>query len=37
MININTENGAVIHYSGESSNFIKEYETTPKVTNEEAL
>lgn len=40
MININTENGAVMHYSGESSNFIKEllaYETTPKVTNEEAL
>ena len=35
MININTENGAVMHYSGESSNFIKElltYETTPKVT-----
>ena len=23
MININTENGAVMHYSGESSNFIK--------------
>ncbi|EJQ49030.1 Uncharacterized protein BWINRASL_04179 [Bacillus mycoides] len=40
MININTENGAVMHYSGESSNFRKEllaYETTPKVTNEEAL
>ncbi|HFJ9401251.1 TPA: YcdB/YcdC domain-containing protein [Bacillus paranthracis] len=40
MININTENGAVMHYSGESSNFIKElltYETTPKVTKEKAL
>ena len=40
MININTENGAVMHYSGESSKFIKElltYETTPKVTKEEAL
>ncbi|SCB70284.1 Uncharacterized protein BWGO95_04454 [Bacillus mycoides] len=39
-VNINTENGAVMHYSGESSNFIKEllaYETTPKVTKEEAL
>jgi hypothetical protein len=23
MININAENGAVMHYSGESSNFIK--------------
>lgn len=40
MVNINTENGAVMHYSGESSNFIKElltYETTPKVTKEKAL
>jgi hypothetical protein len=40
MININTENGAVMHYSGESSNIIKEllaYETTPKVTKEKAL
>ncbi|MGE6548199.1 YcdB/YcdC domain-containing protein [Bacillus mycoides] len=40
VININTENGAVMHYSGESSNFIKEllaYETTPKVTKEKAL
>ncbi|MDH4420524.1 DUF4901 domain-containing protein [Bacillus cereus] len=40
MININAENGAVMHYSGESSKFIKElltYETTPKVTKEEAL
>lgn len=40
MININAENGAVIHYSGESSKFIKEllaYEKTPKVTKEEAL
>ncbi|MGG0702971.1 YcdB/YcdC domain-containing protein [Bacillus paramobilis] len=40
MVNINAENGAVIHYSGESSNFIKElltYETTPKVTKETAL
>ncbi|GMR68395.1 MULTISPECIES: YcdB/YcdC domain-containing protein [Bacillus] len=40
MININAENGAVMHYSGESSNLIKElltYETTPKVTKEEAL
>ncbi|PGW38762.1 YcdB/YcdC domain-containing protein [Bacillus thuringiensis] len=40
MININAENGAVMHYSGESSNFIKElltYETTPKVTKEKAL
>ncbi|MES5917551.1 DUF4901 domain-containing protein [Bacillus cereus group sp. RP37] len=40
MININAENGAVIHYSGESSKFIKgllAYETTPKVTKEEAL
>ncbi|KAB2457473.1 DUF4901 domain-containing protein [Bacillus sp. CH126_4D] len=40
MVNINAENGAVIHYSGESSNFIKElltYETTPKVTKEKAL
>ncbi|MCU5379349.1 DUF4901 domain-containing protein [Bacillus cereus] len=40
MININTENGAVMHYSGESSNFIKElltYEITPKVTKEKAL
>ena len=40
MININTENGAVMHYSGESSNVIKElltYETTPKVTKEKAL
>ncbi|HDR7241752.1 MULTISPECIES: YcdB/YcdC domain-containing protein [Bacillus cereus group] len=40
MININTENGAVMHYSGESSNFIKElltYETIPKVTKEKAL
>ncbi|SCN39036.1 Uncharacterized protein BCRIVMBC938_04632 [Bacillus wiedmannii] len=40
MLNINTENGAVMHYSGESSNFIKElltYETTPKVTKEKAL
>lgn len=40
MVNINTENGAVMHYSGESSNFIKElltYETTPKVTKGKAL
>ncbi|OQR58151.1 YcdB/YcdC domain-containing protein [Bacillus sp. CDB3] len=40
MININTENGAVMHYSGESSNFIKElltYETTPTVAKEKAL
>jgi len=40
MINTNAENGAVMHYSGESSNFIKElltYETTPKVTKEKAL
>ncbi|MBW3495765.1 YcdB/YcdC domain-containing protein [Bacillus sp. FDAARGOS_1420] len=40
MININTENGAVMHYSGKSSNFIKEllaYETAPKVTKEKAL
>ncbi|ALQ69913.1 YcdB/YcdC domain-containing protein [Bacillus thuringiensis] len=40
MVNINAENGAVVHYSGESSNFIKElltYETTPKVTKEKAL
>ncbi|MED0937688.1 DUF4901 domain-containing protein [Bacillus mobilis] len=40
MVNINTENGAVMHYSGESSNFIKElltYETIPKVTKEKAL
>lgn len=40
MVNINTENGAVMHYSGESSNFIKElltYETIPKVTKETAL
>lgn len=40
MVNINAENGAVIHYLGESSNFIKElltYETTPKVTKETAL
>ncbi|MFV8517670.1 YcdB/YcdC domain-containing protein [Bacillus sp. SBS7] len=40
MININAENGAVMHYSGESSNIIKElptYETTPKVTKEKAL
>ncbi|GAB6429342.1 YcdB/YcdC domain-containing protein [Bacillus sp. BML-BC060] len=40
MININAENGAVMSYSGESSNFIKElltYETTPKVTKEKAL
>ncbi|WP_142322705.1 YcdB/YcdC domain-containing protein [Bacillus paramycoides] len=40
IININTENGAVMHYSGESSNIIKElltYETTPKVTKEKAL
>ncbi|OJE38051.1 DUF4901 domain-containing protein [Bacillus proteolyticus] len=40
MININAENGAVMHYSGESSKFIKElltYETTPKVTKENAL
>ncbi|EJR52493.1 hypothetical protein IIM_03267 [Bacillus cereus VD107] len=40
MININTENGAVMHYSGESSNIIKELltsETTPKVTKEKAL
>lgn len=40
MININAENGAVIHYSGESSNIIKElltYETTPRVTKEKAL
>ncbi|QWI18643.1 DUF4901 domain-containing protein [Bacillus wiedmannii] len=40
MVNINTENGTVMHYSGESSNFIKElltYETTPKVTKEKAL
>ena len=34
-VNINAENGAVMHYSGESSSIIKElltYETTPKVT-----
>ncbi|PFB29132.1 DUF4901 domain-containing protein [Bacillus cereus] len=40
MININTENGAVLHYSGESSSLIKElltYETTPKVKKEKAL
>lgn len=40
MVNINTENGAVMHYSGESSNFIKQlltYETTPKVKKEKAL
>ncbi|MBE7119699.1 YcdB/YcdC domain-containing protein [Bacillus cereus] len=40
MININTENGTVMHYSGESSNIIKElltYETKPKVTKEKAL
>ncbi|MGH1283476.1 YcdB/YcdC domain-containing protein [Bacillus toyonensis] len=40
MININAENGAVMHYSGESSNFIKElltYETTTKITKEKAL
>ncbi|KAB2444824.1 YcdB/YcdC domain-containing protein [Bacillus luti] len=40
MININAENGAVMHYSGESSKFIKElltYETTPKITKEKAL
>ncbi|WP_368908136.1 YcdB/YcdC domain-containing protein [Bacillus wiedmannii] len=40
MININAENGAVMHYSGEPSNLIKElltYETTPKVTKEKAL
>lgn len=40
MININAENGAVIHYSGESSNLIKElltYETAPRVTKEKAL
>lgn len=40
MININAENGAVTHYSGESSNIIKElliYETIPKVTKEKAL
>lgn len=40
MININTENGAVMHYSGEPSNIIKElltYETTPRVTKEKAL
>ncbi|QWH19386.1 peptidase M4 [Bacillus mycoides] len=39
-VNINTENVAVMHYSGEASNFIKElltYETTPKVTKEKAL
>ncbi|EJQ47550.1 hypothetical protein IEE_01099 [Bacillus cereus BAG5X1-1] len=39
-VNINTENGAVMHYSGESSNFIKEvltYETTLKVTKEKVL
>ncbi|MEI4708650.1 YcdB/YcdC domain-containing protein [Bacillus cereus] len=40
MINMNTENGAVMYYSGESNNLIKElltYETTPKVTKEKAL
>ncbi|MDM5236036.1 DUF4901 domain-containing protein [Bacillus cereus] len=40
MVNVNTENGTVMHYSGESSNSIKElltYETTPKVTKEKAL
>ncbi|MEO4020788.1 YcdB/YcdC domain-containing protein [Bacillus paranthracis] len=40
MISINAENGAVMHYSGESSNLIKKlltYETTPKVTKEGAL
>ncbi|WP_163093000.1 YcdB/YcdC domain-containing protein [Bacillus cereus] len=40
MININAENGAVMHYSGESSNFIKKlltYETTPKLIKEKAL
>ncbi|MBE5104334.1 DUF4901 domain-containing protein [Bacillus thuringiensis] len=39
-VNINAENGAVMHYSGESSNIIKElltYETAPKVTKEKAL
>ena len=28
MININTENGAVMHYSGEPSNRIKNYSHT---------
>lgn len=40
MVNINTENGAVMHYSGKSSNIIEEllaHETTPKVTKEKAL
>ncbi|MFE9076741.1 YcdB/YcdC domain-containing protein [Bacillus mobilis] len=40
MININTENGAVVYYSGESRSLIKElltYETIPKVTKETAL
>ncbi len=40
MININTENGAVMHYSGEPSNRIKElltYETTPKVTKRKSI
>ncbi|MED0968932.1 YcdB/YcdC domain-containing protein [Bacillus paramycoides] len=40
MININTENGAISMYSGESSNVIEElltYETVPKVTKEKAL
>ncbi|MEH7257289.1 YcdB/YcdC domain-containing protein [Bacillus toyonensis] len=39
-VNINAENGAVMHYSGESSKFIKElltYETTIKITKEKAL
>ncbi|HGH7176946.1 TPA: YcdB/YcdC domain-containing protein [Bacillus wiedmannii] len=40
MVNINVENGAVMHYSGESSSLIKElltYEITPKVKKEKAL
>ncbi len=40
MININAENGAVMHYSGEPSNIIKElltYEIIPTVTKEKAL
>ncbi|MFD4849776.1 YcdB/YcdC domain-containing protein [Bacillus mycoides] len=40
MVNINTENGAVMHYSGKPSNIIEEllaHETAPKVTKEKAL
>ncbi|KXY32869.1 cytoplasmic protein [Bacillus cereus] len=40
MVNINTENGAVMHYSGKPSNIIEEllaHETAQKVTKEKAL